>query len=333
MAFSNNATLSATDLNNLVDVTSSQTITGVKIYSAAGSPVVTTAQDFTEQSDAPATPSAGIARVYVDNSNPPRLRIIQDDGDAANVGGWQYDETNRDWVLFDRDLATLVQDRNQIVITDDFFKTNVDATAGQQQVHTVQGNWKYLATGVAAFPVTVGRGGVIRVQTGAAGAADRTALLTGNATNDCGVFRSGDLVQFMCVLNLVETTDKIVQVGIAQDPTATINPGTDGFYFQYDVTLSANWRGIVRAAAANTDSDLTVAAGTGTIHLLFVVSASNCIFYTRTASTDAWTLRATNAGGQPGAIDLIPFMKVETRAAAAKNLDLYRVKIVGLLED
>ena len=50
MAFSNNATLTAADLNNLVDVTSQQTITGVKIYSAAGSPVVTVAQDFAEQS-------------------------------------------------------------------------------------------------------------------------------------------------------------------------------------------------------------------------------------------------------------------------------------------
>ena len=332
MAFANNATLSATDLNNLVDVTTSQTITGVKIYSAAGSPVVTTAQDFAEQSATPATPSAGIARIYVDNTNPPRLRIIQDDGDVANVGGWQYDETNRDWVLFDRDLTTLVQDRNQIVITDDFFKTNVDATAAQVQVHTVQGNWKYLATGAATFPATVGRGGVIRVQTAAA-ANNRVALLSGESITDCGVFRSPDLVQFMCILNLVETTAKVVQVGIAQDPTATLNPGTDGFYFQYDSSASANWRGIVRAGGANTDSDTTVAASTGTIHLLFVVSTSNCIFYTRTASTDAWTLRATNAGGQPGAIDLIPFMKVETLGAAAKNLDLYRVKIVGLLED
>src|SRR3990167_1574632 len=167
MAFANNATLSATNLNDLVDVTSSQTITGVKIYSAAGR-FVPPPQAFPKHPPPPATPSAGIARIYVDNTNPPRLRIVQDDVDVANVGGWQYDETNRDWGLFDRDLTTLVQDRNQIVIVDDFFKTNVDATAAQVQVHTVQGNWKYLATGAATFPATVGRGGGIRGQTAAA---------------------------------------------------------------------------------------------------------------------------------------------------------------------
>ena len=87
--------------------------------------------------------------------------------------------------------------------------------------------------------------------------------------------------------------------------------------------------GGVRTGSANTDTDSGVPADTNNIHLLFVVDGGvNVKFYTRTASTSAWTLAGTNAGSQPAAgTDLIPFIKVETLAAANKNLDIFRTEI------
>lgn len=331
MAFSNNQVLAAADLNNLADLTSTQTFTGVQSFNGAGNPKVNVAEDFVEQSAAPATPSAGNARLYVDNANPPLLKLKQDDGDVHIVGGFTYDESRRDWVLNDRDTTSLVYSRpRQIDIADSFFKIRADTT--NDVLHTLEGNWKILATGTDAYPSVTGRNHT-RIQTGAAGAADRVALLAGVSTTDYGALRRGDQVVFRAIVDAVETTSKVIQFGMALDPSATLNPGADGIYWEYDSAASANWIGVVRTGAANTDLDSTVAVAAGFRELAFVVTGgTNVRFLSRASSTSAWTDHGTNAGAQPGAsTDLIPFFKVETLAAVAKNLDLYQVNITAYL--
>lgn len=331
MAFSNGQTLLAANLNDLANLSSTQTFTGVQSFSGANNPAVNTSQRFVEQSSAPTTPAASSAAIYVDNANPPLLKLIQDDGDVHVVGGYQYDETRRDWVSFDRDTTTLTYSRpGQIEINDSFFKVRADTT--NNTLHTAQGNWGIVATGTDAYPAVTGRNHT-RIQTGAAGAADRVAIFTGVSSTDYGAFRRDNQVVFIAIVDAVETTSKVIQFGIALDPTATLNPGADGIYWEYDSAASANWIGVVRTGAANTDLDSTVAVAAGQIQLAFIVTGgTNVRFLSRTASTSAWTDHGTNTGSQPGAsTDLIPFFKVETLAAAAKNLDIYGVKIIGYL--
>ena len=330
MAFSTNQTLAAADLNNLSDLTATETHTGVESFSGAGNPRVNVATDLVEQSATPATPGAGNARLFVDNANPPLVKVIQDDGDVHIVGGFQYDETRRMWIAYDRDLTTLIQASDQIIIDEHFFPGQATTATALQTAHGVlQGS----ATGATTFPSALRRGGGVRISTAGAGN-DRQAYFTGSTVTNAGTFRRADQVQFMAILDVVETTSKVIQLGLALTPTDTLNPGADGIYWEYDSAAQADWVGVVRTGAANTDAASTVAAGAGQIHLLFVVDGGvNVRFYTRTASSQVWTLRGTNAGAQPAAgTDLIPFFKVETLAAAAKSLDMFRLKIVGNLE-
>ena len=328
MAFSNNQTLAAADLNNLADLTSAQAFSGVQTFSGANNPAVSTSQRFVEQSSAPTTPATSSASIYVDNANPPLLKLVQDDGDVHIVGGHQYDETRRDWVLFDRDTTTITYHRpQQVELADSFFKVRADTT--NDVLHTVQGNWKILATGTDAYPAVTGRNHT-RIQTGAVGN-DRVALLTAVSTSDYGALRRDNQVVFIAIVDAVETTSKVIQFGMALDPSATLNPGADGIYWEYDSAASANWIGVVRTGAANTDLDSTVAAAAGAREFAFIVTGgTNVRFLSRAASTSAWTDHGTNSGTQPGAsTDLIPFFKVETLTTAAKNLDLYHVYITG----
>ena len=333
MAHSNQDTLIAATLNNLADITAAQTFTGIQTFTGAGNPRVNSSADLSEQSSTPATPSSGVARLYATNDNPPRLVMIQDDGDARIVGGYVWNETRRSWVLINPDTPALTDDfPGQIVIRDDFFKVYVDAT--NNFILTAQGGWGIIATGTDAYPTVLKSGGVIRVQTGAI-ANNRVALVAGISTTDAGYFVRADQLDFEVVLDPVETTTKVIQCGVALTPGNSLSPGADGIYWEYYSVDSANWIGVVRTGSANTDSDSTVPAQAGTIHLRFVVDGGvNVRFYTRTASTEPWTLRATNTGAQPAAATaLIPFFFVETTAAVARNLDLYRTQIIGQLED
>lgn len=328
MAFSNNQLLTAADLNNLADLTSTQTFTGVQSFNNAGNPKVNVAADLVEQSSAPATPTAGNARLYVNNSNPPLLRLVQDDGDNFIVGGYQWDESTKEWYLYNPETTTFVENRGQIVVDDHFFKVLAPAAG---IIYTLQGNWGTATTGVTTFPAAGRRGGGIRVTT--AGAAnDRFALLAGAVTGgDNGWISRDDNPQMQCVIDAVETTAKVIQFGLATDPTASQNPGTDGIYWEYDSAAQADWVGVVRAGGANTDAASTVNAAAGVIHLAFeVIGGTNVRFFTRTSSSATWTLRGTNVGAQPasGAL-LVPFIRVETTATASKSLDIYRIKFTA----
>ena len=154
MAYSNAQLLTADDLNKILSLGDKQAISVYHIFSSAGNPQ-TTSPDFYSQATVPYAPGTGMARLFLDSSSPRRLIVIQDDGDRYVVGGAQYDETNRQWILYDRELETrregdnvnLLQNSNHIEIVDDFFKTNEDAV--QRLLHTVQGNWKYLLVGAA----------------------------------------------------------------------------------------------------------------------------------------------------------------------------------------
>lgn len=332
MSFSNNQKLAAADLNTLASTGTANTFTSTQQFNGAGNPKVNTAMDLTEQSSTPATPAASTGRLYIDNGNPPLVKLVQDDGDVHVVGGYQYDETRRGWVLYDRDLTTWVRHWDEVELVDEWFPVNTDAT--NNFIYTNSGVWGVVETGATTFTDTATRTGRVRVVT--AGAInDRCALLPCESTTNAATFRTTDQVQFMVALLIPQTATTLIQLGIASDPSASANPGADGIYWEYDSAASANWIGVVRTGAANTDTDSSVAAGTSNIHLLFIVNGGVDVkFYTRTAYTSAWTLAGTNAGAQPSsATNLIPFIRIEALAAAPKTLDILRSEIRGYRTD
>ena len=346
MAYDSGQLLPADDLNKILNLTEKQAVSAQHIFVNAGNPRVGS-PDFYEQSLKPNTvfpASSTAARLYVENTNPPRLILLQDDGDRFVVGGAQYDETNRQWILYNRELETrregdnvnLLQRSDHIEIVDDFFKTNVDTV--QQLLHTVQGQWKYLAVGALAgtpFPAKVGRGGIVNFQTsGTSG--QGMALLTANATTDGGSLRRNDAVQFMVVLALVDTVTLEVTAGLGSDPTAAVgNPGDDGIFCQFDTAgavSTANWVGTVRTGGTSTSIvSSSIGASTDAIHLLFIVRPGIDVkFYTRYSSLNEWTLVGTNTASQPAvSTDMFPFVRIVTRSAAKKEASIYRMKITA----
>ena len=346
MAYDSGQLLPADDLNKILNLLDKQAVSAQHIFVNAGNPRVSS-PDFYEQSLKPNTvfpASSTAARLYVERGDPPRLMVLQDDGDRYAVGGAQYDETNRQWILYDRELETrregdnvnLLQNSNHIEIVDDFFKTNVDTV--QQLLHTVQGQWKYLAVGALAatpFPAKVGRGGIVNFQTsGTSG--QGMALLTANATTDGGSLRRNDAVQFMVVLALVDTVTLEVTAGLGSDPTAAVgNPGDDGIFCQFDTAgavSTANWVGTVRTGGTSTSIvSSSIGASTDAIHLLFIVRPGIDVkFYTRYSSLNEWTLVGTNTASQPAVgINMFPFVRVVTRSAAKKEVSIYRMKITA----
>ena len=348
MAYDSGQLLPADDLNKILNLLDKQAVSAQHIFVNAGNPRVA-APDFYEQSLKPNTvypATTTAARFYVDNSNPPRLMVLQDDGDRYVVGGAQYDESKRQWIIYDRELETrregdnvnLLQRSNQIEIVDDFFKTNVDATAGQQQLHTVQGNWKYLAIGVLAgtpFPTKIGRGGIVTLRTNNVNG-DGIALLTADATTDGGTLRRNDAIQFMVVLAPVSTTVMEITAGLGSSPTGAVgNPGDDGIFWQWDTSgavSTANWVGTVRTSTTSTSIlSSNLGASTGAIHLLFIVRPGVDVkFYSRYSSLNEWVLQGTNTATQPAVgTNMFPFVRVVSRAVANKDLDIYRIKITA----
>ena len=340
MAFSANDTVTAALLNARAELRTGQAWTAVQQFSNAGNFRAAIAADLLEQSTTPATPAGGLARLYSTNDNPPRLSLIEDDGGLRIVGGYTYDESRRAWVLINPDTTAMREDQvNQIVIRNDFFTIRADTT--NNFITTTQGSWRIDATGAYTYTASTFQGGGMRFGTGAA-LNNRTAIILASAaggvgTRDGGSFQIADNVQFEMILSRAlpaTVTEKIVQCGIAEDPAAATNPGDEGIYFQFNQAVNANWRGIVRSSGANTDSDLTVVADNELIHLRFVVtSGTNVIFYTRADSTAAWTLRATNTGAQPASdVNMIPFLRVQTTDAVAKDIIIRRAYMTGYLE-
>jgi hypothetical protein len=328
LAFSNNQVLAAADLNNLADLTTAQTFTGVQSFNGVGNPKVNSSTDFVEQSSTPSTPSSGNARLFSDNANPPLLKVIQDDGDVHVVGGWQYNESRRGWELYDRDLTTALYGSNELLIRNDFMWSGIDTTA--QLVHALQGTLAYFITGTPTLTTagTSRDGGALKVTTAAA-TNDRVTV--GIAANG-GSINKGRNPQFLAVLRIVDTANVILQIGVSQDPTAATTPGTDGVYFQYNSSVSANWRAIVRASSADSNSDTGLAiAAAADIHLLWVMDEDVDVkFYTRTSWGEAWTLRATNVGTQPSAaITQLPFLRIQTLTTAAKTVDYKTLRITA----
>jgi hypothetical protein len=113
-------------------------------------------------------------------------------------------------------------------------------------------------------------------------------------------------------------TTMVARMGFMQDVSGTAG-GTAGVYFEYDPTVSANWRFITRQASASTVGTVTSAIAV-TIDAWYVFEA-------RRRGTGTWefwvngVLRATSAATLPttacnfGAI-------CQTATAAARTLEL-----------
>ena len=124
--------------------------------------------------------------------------------------------------------------------------------------------------------------------------------------------------------------------GIGSDPTAAVgNPGDNGIFWQFDTAgavSTANWVGTVRVGGTSTSIvSPSIGASTDAIHLLFVVRPGVDVkFYLRYSSLNEWVLVGTNTASQPAtSTDMFPFIRVVSRNAVVKNLDVYRIKITA----
>lgn len=174
----------------------------------------------------------------------------------------------------------------------------------------------YMASGAFAnVNPTQGHPCIINIATGAS-AGNLGRLFFG--ANDSAVAVMGD-VQHMRFIIRPQSLDAntAIRCGFIVT-TATTLEGSDGVYFSYLNSASANWRAVTRVTSLTATSS-SVAAGSGTwVQFDITRNGSNWDFSINEAA--AFATPATSTGPASGAIGKIGCV-LDTAAAAAKNID------------
>jgi len=195
---------------------------------------------------------------------------------------------------------------------------------------------------VAQQDNVLGHLGILRLPTGTT-SGNNTTLFLGRDSQAGGPSAAEAIVpidhfrRIEAWVRIPTITNIIVKIGLGQN-VASSTFGNDGFMFDFNPSGSANWRVITRASAVQTvtDSGVAVAAGSWyklTLHkggtggkwrLGVNVSTPNLNGETRVSNPTGLTVLAST--NLPTA-DLALGCRVETSTAAARNLDLDRIRV------
>lgn len=115
------------------------------------------------------------------------------------------------------------------------------------------------ATATNTRPVSAGHIGVLGLTTGAV-SGNNKRLHLGVGVADA-ILTPNQLQRFSWVVRIPTITTVLVRLGVMQDVSAAAG-GTAGAYFEFDPTVSANWRYVTRQASTSTANNaLAVTAG------------------------------------------------------------------------
>lgn len=156
--------------------------------------------------------------------------------------------------------------------------------------------------------------GVFRQVTGAVSGNNKRLHLGLNASD--GTIAPGTFDRFSFLVAIPTITTVLVRLGLAQDLSAA-GGGTAGAYFEFDPTLSANWRTVTRQASVSTANASAIAVTAGNWYLLDArrEDSGNWVFSINTAAA------FTHSTNQPSTACSFGTL-LQTVTAAARNLDL-----------
>lgn len=167
--------------------------------------------------------------------------------------------------------------------------------------------------------IVAGHPGVLTLVTGiTSGNNKRLHLGTGVAD---GIFTPTGVQRFAWVVRIPSITTVAVRLGLMQDLSAG-SGGTAGAYFEFDPTLSANWRYVTRQASASTvNNALAVTAGNWYVMEARRLGSGNWEFWVNNV------LRATNSATLPTTnCNFGCFLSTATAASRSVDLDMAAVR-------
>lgn len=171
------------------------------------------------------------------------------------------------------------------------------------------------ASGTNTRSVVAGHPGILGVTTGiVSGNNKRLHLGVGVAD---AILTPAGVQRFSWVVRIPTITTIVVRLGVMQDLSAA-NGGTAGAYFEFDPTLSANWRYVTRQASASTVANaLVVTAGNWYVLEARRLGSGNWEFWANNV------LRATNVATLPTTnCNFGAFVSTATAAARSVDLDM-----------
>lgn len=188
--------------------------------------------------------------------------------------------------------------------------------SGIASAGNVGNNGLYNASGTVTVVVPVAAHPcIVNVATAASGLATGRLFF---AMNDGAPMVMGDLQKMRFLVRPQSLdADTSIRCGFIVTNSTTLE-GSDGVYFSYLNSASANWRAVTRVTSL-TATNSSVAAGSGTwVQFDITRNGSNWDFSINEAA--AFATPATSTGPATGATGKIGCV-IETAAAAAKNID------------
>lgn len=178
----------------------------------------------------------------------------------------------------------------------------------------------------------IGHSGVVEISTGTTtgdiAALYRTLVSTaGNPDNSvCLKSLSLTLIEFWVAPQVLTACNFLIGLG-----TAALNGtlGTDSVYFQYDSTVSTAWSTITRAASTSTQNNLSASFNlvVGNWVKLKIELSPISGGFTEIAFYVDDVLAVKHTTNLLGSVSISPMIRIQTTAAAAKNIRVDRCRI------
>jgi hypothetical protein len=234
----------------IVGTTDTQTLTG----KSSTALIQTSHEDFTAIA-VPSAPGAGVIRKYADSGNSNHIRSI-------NSAGTITDYDNVDFLESARTRYGFVED----------FVTQVTSSAGLGGLYFV--NFTNAGAGSTVTTVNITNAnqfGIISYQTGTTttGRAGGSPTLLGQLRLGQGLMRYDAYIRFPTLSDGTETY--LARFGFLDSQSAD---AVDGVYFEYDSTVSANWRTNTSNNSTRTKTSSAIAVDTNFNRLSIIVNAA-----------------------------------------------------------
>ena len=217
-------------------------------------------------------------------------------------------------------LARQDRDNAWAQITDEMHFNLWDAT--NKIVHTKQGTWTLLdGVGVGSVQaIAIGSGGC-RVRNGS-NAGARSSLISADILIRAimALTTRPYLVVQMTPVDITGVKFRIGFIGADADPPA------DGYYWEFDPAVNANWRAITRLGGAETATVSSVVGAVTTSLLGIIVESDGIMFLSRPLSTSDWTEEAYHTTNLfSGNTGLVVPQIVNVSGGGNKRMDVHRV--------
>ena len=236
----------------------------------------------------------------------------------------QYDGAAQRWLALALDARTFLPDPlTRAVIYEEWLTSSIAGT--HEWVATVSGtNASCQLSAVSLDATHKFIGAPVECDTGTT-ATGRAALNLGSGNNQI-VPAQGQLVFGACVrLDILSNATDTYSARLGLHDQTGAGDATDGIYFEYDSTATANWRAAASGGSTRTKVNSAMAVSTTTTCVMGITNAAwtSVDYYARERGTVAWTFIGNIADANiPTATELVwPVLKIEkTVGTAQRNL-------------